>query len=940
MKGLFKIHSDSDLITSLAPIPPPPPPLFVSQTPKSGRPSTTPLFYSDHDLAASLSKTTHTTTSMHRLHQTDDSNVLYLKQHKHSPAISPSPSLKSYASQTFSRQNFLQQPGPKSPIFVNNRLNSIDQLKRAMPTFVTSSHEESSQSDEGTTTFPVQHKEASSEPELVSKEQYNSLQKETYLAPTTANSASSSSEKYSSSLLHPVHPKKPFQQLPSLITNTGPRIESDSKTHLGLLEPISPMSPIILSSDPLFEKESSEVTSEPPAKIFGARPTSDNSSLEDYLLNIISTVDDTTHSSEWFPQSPNKNTSQDEDKNMNKPTPRLEYPQKQSSTLIQSSGKTTQDLIDTSKSTFKQSPNLTAGSRYLPDDLSDKSSERTSSILEHKSPNSSLSSYDRSSIGEYKTETDKSFQNTMMLSAYDYQRFQQSPLYEKKRKPFSFEYQTNGNPIMNTGNLKDTLQEPPIEYLNVSMLNQEGLRFEQDLESATLSEKNLKRSDSQPSLISNEIALNSWKDTLGYQKLTLDPNSSRNSQVSVVPTLPERSKARQLQNGAYFSSEMESRSQFTDSSQANNSGVQKTSREKPIRRETEQCILNKSLPLIPDRVSIASEPRGRPDNCKSNASSYYEWDTGFSTDDFCFDRWDKIDKDIQLLLNFGSKATEEERSSQMRRAQSEERNKVNGNVFHDFEVNTPGLKVPAIGRFEPNASTSSLDRPHQQGYFSQTISQERGYQKISTTGGAACYHSSLHNLAHLNERFSSSDSQLSADTIARGYQDDLGRTAKSKTHGPPLSNNGRAGPNNSKQQSNPPGTHPTGVHRTPSRSRSVPLLSLEAKMQQAAKEEYLKPVTVLENGSEPDRQHLSKLRNMHPVNGPGGWHKLMSVSSHGDQYKHSQDVDRHFYRKITPISSAPSKEQNPIAETAYVSRLDAWKRKLRKPSFNMLRNHT
>lgn len=930
MKALFKIHSDSDLITSLAPIPPPPPPVIVSQTLKPRKASPTTPFYFEHDLAASLSRTTHTTASVHRLRQPDDSNVLYLKQHKHSAAISPSLiSKKSYALQTFSSQPILQHPAPKSPIFVDDRLNGVDQPKETMPTFVSSL-----QSHQGTTTLSVQHKEASSEPELVLKERYKFLQKETYLAPATANATLLSDEDYSFSLVNPVLTKNSLQELPALITTSRTELKSDSNTHLGLLEPISPMSPIILSSDHLFDEQTSEETFEPPAKIFNARPISEDLSLENYLLNIISTVDDTTRSSPgWFPQSPNKNNSQDEFKIMNTPNTELQCAPQKLTPSIQSSIKPTQSFGNISR---HQSSNLAAGSRYLRDDISDKSSEWTSSILDHESPNSSLSSYDRSSIGEDKTRIERDVQSSMTSSAHDIQKLHQPPCDEKERAPLSFKYQTNTNRMRSP----DTFQDLPVWSLNVSKHKQEGLKIEQNLEFSKLTDNNFEPSDSQPSLDSKKNTLTSWKDTLDHQQLNLDSNLSRHSQVSIVPSLPERSKARELQTGVSFPFEIETRSKFTDHSRVHKSAVQNTSKAKPMRRDTDPCMLNKSLPLIPDRFSITPEPRDQTIDCKSNASSYYEWDTDFSTDDFSFDKWDKIDKDIQLLLNFDFKETGEESRSQLRRAQSEERRKDNGNAFHDLDMNTPELKVPNVGRFAPNSSSSSVDRPHQHGYFSQKTSQERGYQKIITAGGAACYHSSLHNVSHLNEMFSSSDSQLSADTIARSYQDDLSHS-KTSMYRPPLSTNERTSIYNSKKPSTTRCNLPAGIHRTPTRSRSVPLLSLEAKMQQAVKEQYLKPVTVLDNGSNPDGQHGSKLRNMHPLNGPADWHKLMSVSSHGDSFKHSQgNSDQHFHKRIAPTSSEASKEHNHIADTAYVSRLEAWKRKLRKPSFNMLRNHT
>lgn len=1047
MKGLFKIHSSSDLITSLSPNPPPPPHMNAYPRAPIKKSHTTGPDYKPQNpyyptvATGAQFKPLPNPSNKHPQHYNPysseyghasiqppapsdrrPSQVTPFYERKRRPSARSSSRTRDESTETDfysngSRDN-LAQTRTRTPLSVSSRgPTPISVNSRGQTPLSNSSKENVSKEGTSNSIFPQVKscKSNNSTPAMVEENKTAEDSASASLIQSKLASQSNSADSTNITTASPIPNCISPLKIASLITvaSSVSGQYGQLNTHFNLLEPISPISPIILHPDDSF-CDACKIPTSNNSRLQGASSIDDNSMqiiepFERYLVDTLAAIDNSPNlnsSSKWFLPSPTlENSYKENNKRLSRSFTAPRISKRQSSLPIQRSPNSPNQ---NSSSTFNspepaQFPTFTAINHSISDSASVSSSRgaSTSSTLGHKSASSSFSSNEASSIviDDRKAHV-LHLQSPIMPSGFDYERFHQLRVEGTKQKPYTFEYritEVEQNPDMTSSEQTPLCASPRTGSYGET---HERPEFKQDIEYSQ-------------SCIPTSLHAPELDDTLSHSclspkskhviisapfvselKHSVDGLRPRFESVPIPSGRTPLLQSQYVSTGSLGSLRPSNLKQETDTGKvlcAHNVNTGVTTKQILIRdNETPPSLtkinersifLNKDLPVTPTREpTILQPPRGRFHQ-GNQPVSYYEWDAihaNLSMISSNIDKWDEIENDIQDLLN-GSQYKVPECSSSVTP-------KSSGRI-QDMQ---DGRKI-STSRHTTSASSQESGAPR--AVSMKNMERIIPCQSIISPSQRQCKVTPLLNASMgideeelLPPPMKSSILLASPSSPSSVYSDP-----------PPQSNLTLSLPNiphpivqhqydNSYQeliQDKPPfglNIHTTkkshvnnltDMHSSPTRSRSVPSLLFDSDSKEVTDDDYLQAVTVIDKKATPSfsawnnfpaaSKHLFSERRPRfmstaaPSTSAPSEENSFPWLSHTNQYESPYGAlgkmqDRGFPLtqdgEVGPFATSSSKvplsalqqQQQPNTQEN-LSRLDTWRRKLRKPSINMLRHN-
>lgn len=445
MKSLFKLHSDSDLITSLSPNPPPP------------LPASTPSGLSTKKSYSNLNSRPLMHTSQRKYSLNTFAEEIaeyqahpYLRSQSVSTTVCPlnvSKHPECLKTQKKSQENAQKPLASSATQHQEQGINMFKNVFRNASLPVT----QGELSDTGTIKVP----------EFSPSRRFRSNTINVHATPSTVNTLVTTSlsptekEKLSVVTRQPEQVGKSFTPDFMSVSGIPKRPLSKFAPHVSLLDPISPLSPITLQSHASVHEVKNELPSpaltqrndEPTLE---AKTTPAFEPFDQYLAKTIALMDRSPKlmsSSKWFLPSPTlEHSSNEKNKRLSKSFLAPKLPKRQSSLPLQHSP----DLLyhqDDPLSTFPgpsaftlsvTSPDL----RLISDDMSESTSRgaSTSSMFDHGSNKSSLSSNEAPLLFLEQKVYPESNLNPLVYPPLDSEKLRQYRLDSSASQPYNFEY--------------------------------------------------------------------------------------------------------------------------------------------------------------------------------------------------------------------------------------------------------------------------------------------------------------------------------------------------------------------------------------------------------------------------------------------------------------------------------------------------------------------
>lgn len=789
-------------------------------------------------------------------------------------------------------------------------------------------------------------------------------------------------------------------------------------THINLLEPISPISPIILHHqvDPLPKTVTPTGSQKRPSKLVLSLESANSPSaehFEKYLVDTLAVIDTSPSintNSKWFLPSPTLESSHERNKRLSKSSyaaPKIA--QRQSSLPIQRSE--TSPVSPFNSPLPGQLPIFLSHVQNTYDhDLASVGSSRgasTSSTFDHKSTNSSFSSNDTSV-----TRDDRSSMSPILPSGFDYEKFHQLRIEGSKQKPYKFEYRSDAQFVSQAEMAQDKRPSrcvSPMGYTAEPEILQPDFRQNTvPSQLCTLDEQShsgLYETVSQlaisPKTKSNSIPhVSDYKPGLNTQH----NNESRPSGPN-VPSLPARNKLRhaEVHSKAYASNDRfgitpivasantDSDASFAGQSQYTGSVARNTMPPQVSRRDSESSTSrNKKLPTIPSGTKNAM-PRGRrrTGTHDMHPVSYHEWsaiDSNLNALNSNINQWTQIENDIQELLEIGDSKEHKVKSNSKGRSNSSHDNngsrgarfrEENPNLHHrshhsdqfspqynaNFQSQAPkAISMKNMERILPPAGL--YQRRHESNQNHKRGKNFENYELLPPPNRVeGPIPGSPRSPGSPTSLYSEVAVMENSNHVDNSYQ----RHKVDNSYSALINNRPDAAANPHYYEVKTQANHAVQPQPSSTRSRSFPSLLLEADPISPNSNDYLKAVTVLDDGrdrrnnkssndlgpAQPSRSLLSEMRprfmssagaaaagssvpydnipfnshDQHPLHGheypgnPGNPGNAYEDAQKGYQDKHEVAMDR------------------PRKQSTAGAKFDTWKRMLRKPSMNKLRHN-